>query len=181
MTVKDPASIVSAEQLIGNEVEDAKTATISCVAKENPLPKVSWLEGDSLVVFTDPLDLDSLLTKPSKIVLDARGTVITSEVHRLREKFHAEVTTEGNNLRLDVIYRNRNSVDVRNFKCQAENGFGLIELHIHLDEVENARTLKFADEKDKGIELEASLGQKLELNCEIDSSSKASVRWAFVN
>jgi hypothetical protein len=181
VTVKDPSAIISATLLESNRVDD-HTATVSCVASGSPMPHVSWLDGKEAVVSTDQLNLEKTFARSSIVYLNAAGTEIKPhEVYKLRENFHAEITKENGHVRLDVVFKSKTSVNLRNFKCKAENIHGVKIEDIQLDDLLHSKPLKFTNGKGDEVRLETEVGQTLELDCKVESSSDALVRWVFVS
>ena len=179
--VKDPAFVISAKLEEQKSVRE-HSATISCVVKGSPVPTVSWFNADLLVVSTDKVDSAAFVTTTSNILLDSKGNQVSEyELRRLRENFHAKLSREENNLRLDLIYKNGNSVDFRSFKCKAENLHGVSEKVIQIDDSIHEKLLRFTDGRGDEVNHNVQLGEKLDLNCEIESPSKANVRWIFVS
>lgn len=181
VTIKEQASILSASKLVSNEIND-RTVTVSCVAKGSPLPKVSWFDGDTLIVSTEKLNINKIFQNVLFVYLNTQGEQIKPhEVYRLNEKFHAELSKEDENVRLDVVFKNKNSIDFKNLNCKAENFNASKPQNIKLDELEEIKSIRFSDEKGDDVRHEVQLGQQLELNCKVKAESKVSVRWIFVS
>jgi hypothetical protein len=182
VTVKELPSILSAGKVETNEASD-QTATISCIVKGNPMPTVTWFDRDLVVVSTEKINLTKSFARYPIVYLNMNGKEIEPhEIYKINEKFYAQVKSESEGtVRLNVVYKSKYSEDFSNFKCEAENIHGLTKKQVIVDQKELEKPLRFTDDRNGDINVESEVGERVELNCEVESSSASTVRWIFVS
>lgn len=171
--LKESAQVLKVEEV---DVIPSSTIKLSCIAKGQPTPKISWSYGhNNVVATTENVDLEKSFTT---LYLDAKGNEIENHLDSV-DPFYSQVKKlDDNSLQLDVIFKDRTAFAPNIFRCDAINAHDSDDESI---KVELREYIKFADEDGTEAHYPADLSEELDLECNIEGDPRPTIRWVFVS
>lgn len=181
VSMLDKATILQAaeEQKISRNDESMK---LSCTVRGNPLPVVSWITNGHILSTTSKLNLEKLFAtvNDSAIYFSGYGNSISYldpfSLKKSKEKFHSKLTKlSEHSLKLDVVFKERNTKVSGNYDCYAYNALGRdnkkVEVKVSEKPFVNEKQMKNLEE------LEVFEGLPLILSCLISGEPTPKIFW----
>lgn len=177
----EPAKIISAEEeqkVHRNE----NSMTISCSARGNPMPIISWISNGHILSTTSKLNLGKLFSavQDSEIYFNGFGNSITYldpfKLKQLNDKFYSKLTKlDDKTMKLDLTFRDRNLRVAGNYQCYAYNALGRDDRTVEVKILEKP----FVNEKqvDQLNDNEVLEGLPLLLTCLISGEPAPKISW----
>lgn len=170
-------------------VEEKKTSKnmesirLSCIARGQPVPIVSWLSNGHILSTTSKLNFEKLLssTHESSILFTGHGNTISQldpfRIRGMKEKFYSQLSKlDEKTLKLDIIFTEKSERMSGNYKCYAYNALGRSDSSVDV-EILKEPTINENEVLDFSREIELLENLPLIIACPLSGNPQPSIIW----
>lgn len=181
VSVVEGANIVKAEE-VQKVLRNDNSMKLSCTARGNPMPVVSWIANGHILSTTSKLNLEKLYSavQDSAIYFNGFGNAITYldpfKLKKSTGNFYSQLTKlNDKSLQLDIIFKDRTLKVAGKYQCYAYNALGRDEKTVDVKVYEKP----FVAEKqiEQRPKVESLEGLPLLLTCLISGEPSPKISW----
>lgn len=178
ISILEPANIL----MLKGDIINNESWTLSCVAKGNPIPVVSWINNGKILSSTSRLKVEKMLSNhdSATVYFNGYGNGISYldpfNISSSKEKFHSQLSMiSKNTLKLDLVFKKKDHSVTGKYNCMTYNALGRDEKTMEILFKEKP----FYNEKqmEKLKETEVLEGLPLLLACLINGQPQPKITW----
>ena len=178
ISILEPANIL----LLKGDIINDESWTLSCVAKGNPIPVVSWINNGKILSSTSRLKVQKMLSnhESATVYFNGYGNGISYldpfNISSSKEKFHSQLSMiSKNTLKLDLVFKKKDFSVTGKYNCMTYNALGRDEKTMEILFKEKPYYNEKQMEKLK--ETEVLEGLPLLLACLINGQPQPKISW----